>query len=267
MQELNDERLIAYLDGEFDAAERAEIAAALDASAALRDRAADLTATGALLRAAFDPVLHEPLPERLIAAARGDGKVASLAAARSAKIEKQNWRRIFADHRWQSAVAASVVALVVGSGAGYLAGNHDVITGPTGPTATASNLVDNVAVYYNLINGVAHNDVKPSDTQPDIRVPNLKPWGLDYQGARYLAIEGQQATQLFYTTDNQQLGPLTIVVAATSKPDVAPDTDKRGDVNVLHWRHGGHAYAIVGKANFGYLWNLEKDIAFQLDAI
>jgi anti-sigma factor RsiW len=100
-----------------------------------------------------------------------------------------------------------------------------------------------------------------------LRLPNLKPWGLDFQGARYLIIEGRPATQLFYTTDNKALGPLTVVVAKTSKPDLAPAWEKHGDVNVFFWRHHGTAYALVGTADIGYLWNIHNDIAYQLDAI
>ena len=69
----SDERLIAYLDGELDERERAEIADALEHDGELRDRARRLTESAALLRAAFDEVVREPLPERLIAAARGEG--------------------------------------------------------------------------------------------------------------------------------------------------------------------------------------------------
>ena len=38
-------------------------------------------------------------------------------------------------------------------------------------------------------------------------------------------------------------------------------------MNLLYWRHHGHAYAIVGTADIGYLWNIANDIAWQLDAI
>ena len=72
MQKPSDERLIAYLDGELAESERAEIAAWLEGDPALREYArAPERERGAAARA-FDEVLHEPLPERLIAAARGE---------------------------------------------------------------------------------------------------------------------------------------------------------------------------------------------------
>ena len=60
---------------------------------------------------------------------------------------------------------------------------------------------------------------KAGQLPSDFHLPDLKPWGLSFQGARFLVVEGQPATQLFYTTDNQALGPLTVVVASSSKPD------------------------------------------------
>src|SRR5579883_2853506 len=67
-----DERLIAYLDGELDGAERREVEAWLAGDPAMRERMAELAATAALVRLAFDDVMREPIPERLLAAARGE---------------------------------------------------------------------------------------------------------------------------------------------------------------------------------------------------
>src|SRR5258708_37679137 len=72
MQKPSDEHLIAYLDGELDAATSSEVAAAIAADPALAREAQALAETSAALRAAFDDVLHEPVPERLLSAARGE---------------------------------------------------------------------------------------------------------------------------------------------------------------------------------------------------
>lgn len=266
MQKPNDERLIAYLDGELAESERAEIALWLERDEALRERAAHLTESAALLRNALDEVLREPVPERLIAAARGEttGTVSDLATARATRT-----RRF--DRRWWvgMAAAASILGIMVGSGIGYFVGE---------PTATdqlaSTGWLDNATVYHNLyVNAGTDDDhlgfdVAAGQKLPqNFRLPNLKPWGLDFQGVRYLIIEGRPATQLFYTTDNKALGPLTVVVAKTSKPDVAPAWEKHDNVNLLYWRHHGTAYALVGTADIGYLWNIHNDIAYQLDAI
>ena len=278
MSKLSDEKLIAYLDGELPESERDEIAHALEHDAELARRAAGFTESAALLRAAFDEVLREPLPERLIAAARGDtAKVVSLATRLRRRVGEQR--------RWWIGVpvAASLMGLMIGGGVGYFAADEQ---GATVAQQTASNQavgswLDNIAGYHKLFVAAGGSDAGLADVPPndgdvrkvaqklpaDFRLPNLKPWGLVFQGARFLIVEGRPATQLFYTTDNKALGPLTLVVGTSTKPDIAPTFDHRDDVNLLYWRHHGHAYAIVGTADIGYLWNIANDIAWQLDAI
>jgi len=195
MQKPNDERLIAYLDGELAEGERAEIALWLERDEALRERAAELTESAALLRSALDEVLREPVPERLITAARGEttSAVTDLAAARATRARR------FGDRRWWIGLAASasIFGITVGSGIGYLVGE------PSAPAEqVAAGWLDNAAVYHNLyVNAGADDhlgfDVAAGQKLPqNFRLPNLKPWGLDFQGVRYLIIEGRPATQL-----------------------------------------------------------------------
>src|SRR5262245_56848579 len=81
MPKRGDDRLIAYLDGEIETTERREIEAWLDADPAARERLMALAESANLVRLAFDEVLHEPVPERLIAAARG-GKTSQEASGK-----------------------------------------------------------------------------------------------------------------------------------------------------------------------------------------
>jgi anti-sigma factor RsiW len=278
MPKPSDETLIAYLDGELDESVRAEIADQLERDSDLRLRAQRLGESAALLRTAFDPVLREPLPQRLIAAARGETqKVVSIAARLK--------RTMAGQRRWWIGVpvAASLAGLLIGGGLGFFAGDERSMTAAQEAQAdlATGNWLDSIAGYHKLFVNAGSNDtdladVPPNDGNahkgsqklpPDFRLPNLKPWGLEFQGARFLIVEGRPATQLFYTTDNKALGPLTVVVASSTKADLAPTFDHRDDLNLLYWRHHGHAYALVGTANIGYLWNIANDIGWQLDAI
>src|SRR5579864_3702314 len=72
MQKHNDEALVAYLDDELDQEERANVEAWLDADPAVRDRLLTLAESAGLVRSAFADIVNEPVPERLIAAARGE---------------------------------------------------------------------------------------------------------------------------------------------------------------------------------------------------
>lgn len=278
MQKPNDETLIAYLDGELDAGLRSDVESWLESDAELRERVAALAASAEALRSVFEPVLHEPVPERLLAAARGipATEVVDFAAAQKARAPRPLLARQWV--RW--AAAAGVAGLLIGGGVGYFAGGDT--TTQTAANAVAANWLDNIAGYHKLLINAGADDQALVDVPPDasdaarkgvqklpadFKLPNLKPWGLNFQGARYLVIGGQPATQLFYTTDNKALGPLTVVIGATNQPDLAPTFDRRGDLNMLYWRHHGHEYALVGTADIGYLWNISNDIEYQLDAI
>src|SRR5215470_4648719 len=72
MQKRGDDRLVAYLDGELEMAERREIEAWLATDPAAREKLAALGESASLVRLAFDEAVHEPVPDRLIAAARGE---------------------------------------------------------------------------------------------------------------------------------------------------------------------------------------------------
>jgi anti-sigma factor RsiW len=102
---------------------------------------------------------------------------------------------------------------------------------------------------------------------PQTRWPDLKPWGLNFRGARLVVVEGRPAAQLVYTTENKAIGPLTLVIGASKQSDIQPTFDHRQDVNLLYWRHQGRAYALVGQTDIGYLWGIANDVAWQLDAI
>lgn len=93
-----DEALMAYADGEGDAAQRAELTQALAADAALRARVEALQAQRSRVSAAFAAVLDEPLPDRLRqrlvaapdAAGAGSATVVSFAGQRAARTRARS---------------------------------------------------------------------------------------------------------------------------------------------------------------------------------
>ena len=62
--------LLAYVDGELDAAARADVDAAIAVDPQLAQRVQQQQALRQMLSATYDPVLDEPMPARLLAAAR-----------------------------------------------------------------------------------------------------------------------------------------------------------------------------------------------------
>jgi anti-sigma factor RsiW len=292
MQQYGDEALIAYLDGELDAAERQQVEAWLAADPAARDRAAELARSADLVRGAYAGIVNEPVPERLLAAARGVTEAARMPAQRAEIHVLQRPARAVAAHsarRWQVglAAAAGLFGLLFGSAGTYLSSS---LLSPAKPdaerqlaAAAASKVwLDNAAGYYKLLANAGDNmliDV-PASNDPrealqkisqslpqQVRLPDLKPWGLTFRGARLVVVEGRPAAQLVYSTENKAIGPLSLIIGATKQPDTARTFDRRQDVNLLYWRHQGRAYALVGQTDIGYLWGIANDVAWQLDAI
>jgi len=271
MQRPSDEMLVAFMDGEVDEAQFAEIAAWLDRDPNLRARLTSLTEATALVREAFEPILREPVPERLFAATHPQPESNVLtfqpkAAGRIMGNTKRWWIGM--------AAAASFACFLIGASI-----NYGIPGDSTGSIKTADAKLENFAGYHNLLindaygNGLRELEIKPEDTDTkialpsDVILPDLKPWGLVFLGGRRIISEGKPAFQFTYTTDNKELGPVTLFVTTTTEPDVEPTFDKRDNVNLLYWRHRGHGYYIVGGANKGWMWSLKNDIAYQLKAL
>jgi anti-sigma factor RsiW len=289
MQERGDELLVAYLDGELDPAERKAVEAWLNADSVAAAKLTELARSGRLLRLAFDEIMHEPLPRRLIAAARGETGV--MEAQVVSFTPRQAGKPPAAARGWRTAlpVAASLAGLLAGGSAAYLGVDRYLATdglraaAPANEAAAANDVwLDTAAGYFKLFvntGGYALADVpasgdprealqKISQSLPQaIRLPDLKPCGLTFRGARLVLMGGRPAAQLVYTTDNKAIGPLTLIIGSSRQPDIPPTFSRRQDVNLLYWRHQGRAYALVGQADVGYLWGIGNDVAWQLDAV
>lgn len=286
MQKHSDEALVAYLDGELDAVERGHVEAWIAADPAVRERLAALSQSAELVRAAYAEIVDEAVPERLVAAASADP------AAPEAEIlvlKRQGRARPLPHYRWPLglAAAAGLFGLMFGGAGTWLGINllnpaHPVAGQQAAAAAANAVWLDNAAGYYKLtvnagdtmlIDVPASNDTKEAlqkisqNLPAQMRLPDLKPWGLTFRGARLVVVEGRPAAELVYTTDNKAIGPLTLVIGASKQPDIQPTFEHRQDVNLLYWRHAGHAYALVGQSDIGWLWGIANDIAWQLDAI
>lgn len=119
MNPIDDDTLQAYVDGELDASATARIDGALAHDDVLARRVRQARAVRAQLRAAFDPVLDEPVPARLSALLQPPSARAEIPAAPlvvSAGGHHTGTARRRARRRWfvpGAALAASVALLAV----------------------------------------------------------------------------------------------------------------------------------------------------------
>jgi hypothetical protein len=116
----DDETLMAYADGELDAAQRAAIAAAVEQDPALARRVQKHHALRAEVAGAFAAVVEQPVPGRLLTAARADagaapaqlaprhGKVLQF-PAKGARTAGRGW----GTREWGAMAASLVLGVVI----------------------------------------------------------------------------------------------------------------------------------------------------------
>ncbi|HEY9512720.1 MAG TPA: hypothetical protein VIQ48_09125 [Rhodanobacter sp.] len=120
MNPIDDDTLQAYVDGELDAAGVARVDAALAHDAVLARRVRQARVLREQVRAAFDPILDEPIPEHLSALLQpGAPPVATVAIPRAVPADRRTSgpTRRRTTRRWfvpSAALAASVAMLAIG---------------------------------------------------------------------------------------------------------------------------------------------------------
>jgi len=154
---ITDETLMAYVDGELDAAQRAEVEHAIAADPQLAIRVKRHQALSKKVKGAFDHVLSEPVPDRLLATLGkpvthgGSNNVISLKARQQQLKEKEKPQTKAAKHwalpQWTAVAAALVVGAIVGivamnmrSGEMIVARNGSLVAGGSLANALTSQL-------------------------------------------------------------------------------------------------------------------------------
>jgi hypothetical protein len=110
---MTDEKFFAWLDGELDPAEAAEMEARVAIDPALARLAEQHRALSGTLRAAFDPIAEAPVPQRLQPAFGDPAEVVDLRARREA------WQSRWASlPQWAAMAATLAVGILVGTAIG-----------------------------------------------------------------------------------------------------------------------------------------------------
>jgi len=273
--------LMAYVDGEVDAVTAREIEASIAADTTVAARVQMLRSSASLARSAFADVLHESVPDRLVAALGGPVAQSAPPAAATAKVVAFGPRRAAATPRravigW--AMAASLTALVIGYGAGTM---YRGVPEPGGlQNASSDRWLDNIASYYSIYtNSLATKDKLLVDFNAEdvpelekyfgnklnrkLEVPNLTSKGFTAQGGRLVMINNKPAAQFLYLSDKGEL--VELVIAFTDAPYMPAQTVRRGDVNIVHWRDKGYAYAFASNVDAARLQELADGVWKDLE--
>lgn len=240
--------LHAFVDGQLDDARRQAVAAHLAENPEAAARVAAYRAQKAALKAAFDPILGEPLPRRL-----------GLPAASRRTIHA----------RW---AAAAAVLLVLGGVVGWQAG------GMLRPAAAPG-----VAVVHQAV--VAHAVFTPQKRHPvevradeeahlvrwlsnvlgqPLKAPRLADAGYLLVGGRLLSATDGPAAQFMYEDKGGHRLTLYVVTDPRQQGKTAFRYAEEKGVAVFYWIDGPLGYALAGKMTRDELLKLADVVYAQL---
>jgi len=109
-----DEQIHAYVDGELDTEALARLEADSRNDPVLAARIARQSELRALLRAGFDSVVDEPIPQRLHEALAGPARGAAVAPIGAARAERPARRPVWSSREWGAIAATLVLGVLVG---------------------------------------------------------------------------------------------------------------------------------------------------------
>jgi 17 kDa outer membrane surface antigen len=132
--------LVAYVDGELEPAQAADVEAAIRDDPEAQAIVSVLRRSSDAVKSAFDRPLYEPVPARLLAAAGAASPAAGVLVAGDRivplprRAPRADMRRVLLP------LAASILALAIGFGAGYLQfGRTTPLRPATGPAEDAAS--------------------------------------------------------------------------------------------------------------------------------
>ena len=259
MPEPDENSLVAYVDGELDAAMAREVERWLETSPAARNTVAKLRASAALVRAAFADAVHEPPPAGLV-------ELLQTAAKRPRPAR-----------RYALPLAASI-ALAIGLGIGALAGmlgTRQLAAPRTEAAAEMDRLLDNVAEYHRVYAREQRHMVEVSAAETphledwlgrrmkgQLTIPDLTSQGLVFQGGRLLAFDGKPMAELIYKPADGL--PVGLCIAFAVPGMKGAGTVQFGDLTVFHWVDNGYVYSVVGWANDRQIHAIADSVRAQL---
>ena len=230
---ITEAELQAYADERLAPERRAAVEAWLAARAEDAERIADYRRLGGALRAAFDPLLEEPVPAHLARAAR-----------RSA-----GWRR------FAVAAACAVLGFAVGVPAGWqLAGTRPATLSPSD------------AVFMARRAAIAHVTYSPEVRHPvevgadqeahlvawlskrlgvKVRAPKLDDAGLALVGGRLLPGESGPVAHFMYQTQNGRRLTMYVRAEASKNRETAFRYSRENNVSVFYWVDRDCGYALA----------------------
>lgn len=243
---ISDEDLHAYFDGELTPERRAEVEAWLATRPDAARQLEDWQAQASAIKAAYDPIFAEPLPEQL-----------SALGSRQPAPAKPTLK-------WLTAAAAGVALFAAGFSSARL-----LQPAPAAPQETLAEYgLEAHTVYVGEVRhpvevGVAEEEhlVRWLSKRLDapLVVPNLAADGLSLVGGRLLPAAGKPCAMLMYETTAGERFTL-LVVNGTGNGDTAFRYQEAGGYGAFYWYEGKFGYALTGPADKARLLGISRRV-------
>jgi anti-sigma factor RsiW len=248
MNRPREEELHAFVDGQLDDARRTEVEDQLAQHAESAERARSYRRMNEALKALYDPMLDEPVPERLLARPHAR-------AARAAVFAK----------------AASLVA--IGLALGWF--GHGLVPAPTGQSFALSRQAAIAHAVY--APEVRHPVEVGADDQEhlvrwlskrlgtDLKCPKLNAYGFELVGGRLLA--GPNGPVAHFMYQDARGGRLTLYVSSQrgESRETAFRFSQEDRLSVFYWIDGRFGYALTAEMGREQLLNIANTVYRQLN--
>lgn len=245
---ISEPELHAYADGRLDAARRGEVEAWLDDHPEMRQAIAAWRIQNERVHRAFDPVLDEPVPARLIEAARPASRLPPLR------------------------LAAVVAWLAIGGVLGY------ALRGEAPPPSPSASLPRQAAVAHAVFSPEVRHPVEVGAAEEahlvawlskrlgaELKPPRLSAQGFDLVGGRLLPGEAGPVAQFMYQDARGQRLTLYVRRDAQESGETAFRYARENGIGVFYWLDGRFGYALSGEMDKPELLRVASAVYQQLN--
>ena len=259
---ITEDELQAYVDDSLPPEWQAAVEAHLSQHPADAERVAAYRAQKQALRALFQPVLDEPLPERLQALT---AQPLHPSALRGGAGSSGLWQRL----------AAGVLVAALGGAGGWLA-HGQYLQGER--VARMVPLSHQAAVAHVVYSPDVRRPVEIAADQEEalvkwlskrlgtpIRPPKLGALGYELVGGRLLPGNSGPVAQFMYHDASGQRMTLYVTTESIEKRDTGFRFAREGPVNVFYWVDGKFGYALSAGIDKGELAKIATAVYDQLD--
>ena len=261
---MTEDDLHAYVDGALPPARETEVEAWLAGHPEDAERVAAYRAQKLALKALFDPVLAEPLPEAL-QALTVQPLNATVEGKKRPKFKFPVLQRL----------AASVLIATLGGVGGWLA--HDRYPGGE-RLARAVPLSHQAAVAHVVYSPDARRPVEVTADQEEalvkwlskrlgtpVKPPKLGGLGYELVGGRLLPGNTGPVAQFMYQDGAGQRMTLYVTTENAGQPETGFRFAREGEVNVFYWIEGKFGYALSAGIAKGELARVATAVYDQLE--